>query len=158
MQEESTRQRLDVAGVVIAITLFLFAALIWWDMTSLQLSSVYGVGPKAMPIVVATGLALLSIANLVIALRGELPHREAGDAKAILLIISGLAALISLIGFGGGFIPGMTILFATTAAAFGRRAFLVDLGIGFVLAFVIYLLFVKLLSLSLPMGPIERLL
>ena len=158
MQEESTRQRLDVAGVVIAITLFLFAALIWWDMMSLQLSSVYGVGPKAMPIVVATGLALLSIANLVVALRGELPHREAGDAKAILLIISGLAALISLIGFGGGFIPGMTILFATTAAAFGRRAFLVDLGIGIVLAFVIYLLFVKLLSLSLPMGPIERLL
>jgi putative tricarboxylic transport membrane protein len=59
---------------------------------------------------------------------------------------------------GGGFIPGITILFAATAAAFGRRAFVIDLGIGFVLAIVVYVLFVKLLTLSLPVGPLERLL
>jgi putative tricarboxylic transport membrane protein len=45
-----------------------------------------------------------------------------------------------------------------TAAAFGRRAFLTDLAIGFGLGLVVYLLFVKLLTLSLPVGPIERLL
>jgi putative tricarboxylic transport membrane protein len=111
-----------------------------------------------MPIVVATGLALLGIGNLIIAIRGELPHRETGDPKAILLIVGGLAALIAMIGFGGGFILGMTILFAMTAAAFGRRAFLTDLAIGFGLGLVVYLLFVKLLTLSLPVGPIERLL
>ncbi|HEX2134464.1 MAG TPA: tripartite tricarboxylate transporter TctB family protein, partial [Microvirga sp.] len=38
-----------------------------------------------------------------------------------------------------------------------RRAFLTDLAIGFALAVVVYLLFVKLLALSLPMGPLERL-
>ena len=51
----------------------------------------------------------------------------------------------------------MTILFAATATAFGRRAILTDLAIGFVLGTGAYLMFSKLLSLSLPMGPLERL-
>ena len=59
---------------------------------------------------------------------------------------------------GGGFIPATTILFVATAAAFGRRAILADLAIGFVLAVVVFLIFDKLLTLSLPAGPIERLL
>ena len=66
--------------------------------------------------------------------------------------------MIAIIGFGGGFILATTILFAATATAFGRRAFLADLAIGFVLALVVYLMFDKLLSLSLPAGPLERLL
>ena len=65
--------------------------------------------------------------------------------------------MIVLIGIGGGFIPAITILFAATAAAFGRRAILADLAIGFVLGTGAYLMFAKLLSLSLPMGPLERL-
>ena len=42
-------------------------------------------------------------------------------------------------------------------AAFGRRAFLTDLLIGAVIAVLIYLLFGKLLTLSLPAGPLENL-
>jgi putative tricarboxylic transport membrane protein len=155
-----THQRerhLDVAGILIAGALLLLSVVIWWDMTNLGLSSTYGVGPKAMPIVVSLGLAVLAAANLIQALRGELPHREAGDLKAILLILGGLAALMTLMSIGGGFIIGTAILFATTATAFGRRAFLTDLAIGFVLGVGIYLLFAKLLSLTLPMGPLERL-
>ena len=72
--------------------------------------------------------------------------------------LGGLAVLIALIGFGGGFIPATAILFATTSAAFGRKAFMTDLLIGFGLAFVIFLIFDKLLTLSLPSGPLERLL
>src|SRR4051812_16782973 len=148
----------DRAGFVIAGLLMLLAGVILWDMSRLTITSVYGVGPKAMPIVVACGLALLSIANLVLALRGELPDRESADPKPILLILGGLGALIALIGLGGGFIPATAILFATTSAAFGRRAFLTDLAIGAVLGLVVFLLFDKLLTLSLPAGPLERLL
>ncbi|HEX2135652.1 MAG TPA: tripartite tricarboxylate transporter TctB family protein [Microvirga sp.] len=150
-------KRLDVAGVVIAGLLLLLSAAVWWDMNSLGLAATYGIGPKAMPGVISVGLAVLAAANLVQALRGELPHRETGDFKAILLIVGGLVALMTLIGIGGGFILGTAILFATTSAAFGRRAFLTDLAIGLALAVVVYLLFVKLLALSLPMGPLERL-
>ena len=153
-----TRRRADPAGIVIAVVLMILAGVIWWDMTSLQLSSVYGVGPKAMPIVVGTGLGLLALGNFVLALKSDIPQPDAADPRAILLIVGGLAALIVLIGIGGGFIPATAILFAMTAAAFGRRAFLTDLAIGLALALVIYLLFVKLLTLSLPAGPLERLL
>jgi putative tricarboxylic transport membrane protein len=155
--ETHVRRKPDVAGLVIAVALLALAGVIWWDMSSLQLSSVYGVGPKAMPIVVASGLTILAIGNGIMAFRGDLPERETTDFRAIILILGGLAVLIALIGFGGGFILATAILFAATSAAFGRRAFLVDLLIGLALGVVIFLLFDKLLTLSLPMGPIERL-
>ena len=59
-----------------------------------------------MPYVIAAGLALLAIGNLLHGLRGDLPARESAIRKAILLILGGLAALIAIIGFGGGFILG----------------------------------------------------
>lgn len=154
----SQRQHIDVAGLVIALILLVLAGLVWWDMTSLQLLSPYDVGPKAMPVIVSAGLGLLAIGNGIMAFRGDLPARDSLDWKPILLILGGLVCLIALIGLGGGFIVGTAILFATTSAAFGRRAFIVDLAIGLVIALVIYLLFSKLLTLSLPTGPIERLL
>jgi len=158
MADDTQRHRIDPAGLVIVALLLGAAGVIFWDTTNLQLTSAYGVGPKAMPSVVASGLVLLAIGNLVMTLRGELPPRESADPKAILLILGGLAAFIALIGLGGGFIPGTAILFATTAAAFGRRAFLTDLVIGFVIGVLIFLVFDKLLTLGLPAGPLERLL
>lgn len=152
------RRRPDIAGLAIAAVLLGLAGVIAWDMSNLQLSSVYGLGPKAMPMVVAGGLGLLALGNLVLAVKGALPEREHAEPKAILLIIGGLAALIALIGAGGGFIIATAILFAMTSAAFGRRAFLTDLAIGFALGVGVYLLFDKLLTLSLPAGPLERLL
>jgi putative tricarboxylic transport membrane protein len=151
-------KRPDTAGLVIAGGLLLLAAVIFWDASALQLGQTYGLGPKAMPYVIATGMLLLAIGNAVLAWRGEFPERESVDAKAIVLILGGLAALIAIIGLGGGFIPATAVLFAATAAAFGRRAVLIDLGIGLVLGIAVYLLFDKLLTLSLPAGPIERLL
>jgi putative tricarboxylic transport membrane protein len=73
-------------------------------------------------------------------------------------MIGGLVALIATIWLGGGFIPATTLLFAATARAFGRRALVVDLVIGFVIGVLVYLAFTRLLTLSLPEGPLERLL
>jgi putative tricarboxylic transport membrane protein len=154
----ATARRPDPAGIVIAIGLIAIAVIIVLDLRRLEVSSTYGLGPEAMPTVVAIGLAILGIANLIMAWRGDLPARESADPKAIVLILGGLAALIAIIGLGGGFIVATAVLFAATAAAFGRRAVLVDFGIGLVLGLVIFLLFDKLLTLSLPAGPIERLL
>jgi putative tricarboxylic transport membrane protein len=148
----------DPAGFVAAALLAVLAGVILWDMTTLQITQTYGIGPKAMPIVVAIGLALLAIGNLVLAFRGDFPEREQPKQLPILLILGGLLAVIVLIGLGGGFIPAVTVLFAATAAAFGRRAILIDLAIGFALGVGAYLMFAKLLSLTLPMGPLERLL
>jgi putative tricarboxylic transport membrane protein len=151
-------KRPDTAGMIIAAGLLLLAAVIFWDASALQLGQTYGVGPKAMPYVVGTGMALLAVGNFVLAWRGDFPERESLDPKPIILILGGLAALIAIIGLGGGFIPATAVLFAATSAAFGRRAIHIDLAIGLVLGVVVYLLFDKLLTLSLPAGPIERLL
>jgi putative tricarboxylic transport membrane protein len=151
-------KRPDTAGMAIAGILLLIAIVIFWDTSSLQLATTYGVGPKAMPYVIAAGMALLAAGNFWLAWRGDFPARESLDPKAIALILGGLAALIAIIGLGGGFIPATAILFAATATAFGRRAIHIDLAIGVVLAVAVFLLFDKLLTLSLPAGPIERLL
>lgn len=156
--DSTPASRPDVAGMAIAGVLLALAAVILWDTASLQLATTYGIGPKAMPYVVAAGLALLSAGNLLMAFRGGFPPREEVDRRAVALILGGLAALIAIIGLGGGFIAAATILFATTSAAFGRRAIHIDLAIGFVLAVAVYLTFDKLLTLSLPAGPLERLL
>jgi putative tricarboxylic transport membrane protein len=153
----SPQRRVDVAGLVIALVLLVLAGLVWWDMTKLQILSPYDLGPKVMPIVVSVGLVLLAIGNGIGALRGDLPARDSLDWTPIVLILGGLVCLIALIGLGGGFILGTAILFATTSRAFGRRAFLVDFLIGLVLAVLVYVLFSKLLALSLPAGPLERL-
>jgi putative tricarboxylic transport membrane protein len=154
----SPRRRLDMAGLVIAIILFALAGLIWWDMSTLGISSVYGPGPKAMPIIVAGGVVLMAIGNLVMAITGSFPARESLDWRPIFLILGSLIILILLVRFGGGFILGSALLFAATAAAFGRRAFLMDLLIGLVIGVFVHILFSKLLTLSLPTGPLERLL
>ena len=154
---QSGDRRVDPAGIAIGALLAVLAGVVVWDMTTLQITSTYGVGPKAMPIVVAAGLAILSMGNLALGLRGEFPEREVAAQGPILLILGGLGAVIALIWVGGGFILATAILFAATATAFGRRAYLTDLAIGFVLATAAYLMFAKLLSLTLPMGPLERL-
>ena len=149
--------RIDRAAMAIAGGLLVIAGVIVWDAWSLP-ATVYGIGPRAVPILIACGLALLAIGNAVLAWRGEFPAREEYDLRAVLLILGGMLALIAIIGLNGGFIPATTVLFAATATAFGRRAILTDLAIGFVLSVFVYLMFSKLLTLSLPMGPIERLL
>jgi len=153
----SSQRRIDVAGLVIALVLLLLAGLVWWDMSSLQILSPYDLGPKVMPIIVSAGLILLAIGNAISAFRGDLPVRDSLDWKPIVLILGALACLIALIAFGGGFMIGTALLFAATSTAFGRRAFVTDLVIGAAIAAAIYLLFVKLLTLSLPAGPLERL-
>jgi putative tricarboxylic transport membrane protein len=154
---QSTKPRIDRAGLAIAAGLFVIAVVILWNAISLP-SPVYGIGPRAMPILVASGLIALAFGNAYLAWRGDFPEREPYDAQALVLILGGVAALIAIIGFDGGFIFATTALFAATATAFGRRAILTDLAIGFVLSIAVYLMFTKVLTLSLPMGPLERLL
>lgn len=151
-------RRIDPAGLVIAAALAAMAGVLVWDARQLPATTMYGMGPEAMPVVVAVGLALLAIGNLIDALRGNLPPRESADPKPVLLILGGLALLIAIIGLGGGFIPATSVLFVATSAAFGRRAILTDLVIALVISTLVYLAFDRLLTLSLPAGPLERLL
>lgn len=149
---------IDRPALVVGILLLVSAALVAFDASRQTITSNYGVGPTAMPYVVCAGLSLLGLAHFFVAFRDGLPKPEAADGRALLWIIGGLVGLIACIALGGGFIVATAIIFACTARGFGRDALLVDAVIGLVLGAGIYVLFLKLLTLVLPTGPLEHLL
>jgi putative tricarboxylic transport membrane protein len=151
-------QRPDWRALAAGAGLLGLAAVVSLDARNLGGSATYGIGPDVVPYIVSGFLALLAVGHFVAAFRGGLPKAEPADYRAIVWIGVGLVGLIACIGFGGGFVPATTALFVTTARALGRKALLVDALIGLALGVAIYLLFAKLLTLSLPMGPLERLL
>ena len=148
----------DVPGLIITAGLLCLAGLCFWDVWEVGSGPSYSqVGPAAASEIVGAGLIILAIFNGVAAWRGHFIEAEPYDLAPVLIIVAGFSVLIAIIWLGGGFIPGMTVIFAATSFAFGRRTLLLDLGIGFVLALGVYLIFTKLLTLSLPSGPLERL-
>lgn len=153
------RWTLDRPKVITGIILLAFAAVTAYDGYSMSFRSAYGLNPNTASYLIAVFLAVLGIGHFISARSpGEGANVVEADWHAVGVMALALASLVACIYFGAGFIAGSTLLFALTARAFGRKAFLADLVIGFVLALAIFLLFNKLLTLTLPMGPLERLL
>ena len=144
--------------LVVGVVLLAVAVLTAWDASTMRIRANYGVGANAASYLVAGFFTVLGIAHFIGAFRGPQIEDEDTDWTAIAWIGAALAGLVGAIWFGGGFILGATLLFALTARAFGRKAILVDVLIGAVIGLLVYLLFHGLLTLSLPMGPLERLL
>ena len=149
--------RFAVSELAIGLAVLALAGVVAYDALRLPAASLYGVGPAAAPMIVAAGLAVLGLATLVAAWRTDPGDTPSVDAGPVLAILGGLAVLIALVALGGGFVPGFTVLFAATAWAFGNRKVHWDVAIGAALSLVIYLGFTKLLALTLPQGPLERL-
>jgi putative tricarboxylic transport membrane protein len=157
MNDMSQRRGVDRPALVVGLLLTGLAAIVLRDAFAQTMVATYGIGPKAMPLLIGGGLLLLAIGHFVVALREGLPRPDSADPVAIGWAVTGLLGLIGAIWLGAGFIIATAIVFAFIARAMGRRALLADLGIGFGLGIAIYLMFAKVLTLSLPMGPLERL-
>ncbi|HEX8664235.1 MAG TPA: tripartite tricarboxylate transporter TctB family protein, partial [Beijerinckiaceae bacterium] len=111
MAEARTGKPVDRAAVVVGLLLLGLAALTVFDASRITIASTYGMGPAAMPYLLAGGLALLALGHFVLAFRGALPEREDYDPQAVGWIALGMFALIATIGLGGGFVPAMALLF-----------------------------------------------
>ena len=157
MTNETRTQSADKPALIVGVLLLIVAALIGYDASQQTITSNYGVGPTAMPYVVAAGLTILGLAHFVVAFREGLPKPDAADGTALLWIAGGLIFLIACIGLGGGFVIAIAVVFACTARGMGRRALAVDAAIGFALGLAIFLVFAKVLTLILPAGPLEQL-
>jgi putative tricarboxylic transport membrane protein len=150
-------RRPDRAGLVIAVLLALLAGVIFWQTRAMPVTAQYArVGPTTFPYVVAAGLALLAAGTAVSAWRGGFPEREADRAGPMLWIVGGLVAQMLLLKTAG-FSVATGVLFALAARGFGRGPLWLTLPMGIVFAFVVWLIFARLLNLSLPAGPLERL-
>jgi putative tricarboxylic transport membrane protein len=147
----------DRAGLVAGVGLLGLAGALWYESIAITRTVTYGIGPTAALKIVAIGLALLAVMTLINAFRHKAEELEPINARPVWIILGACLLLIVCVRLGVGFILAMTLLFAATSYAFGRRNIPADLGIGFVLALLIYLLFTKLLTLGLPLGPLERL-
>jgi putative tricarboxylic transport membrane protein len=142
--------------LVIGIALFALAFITWRDASAMQIRATYGMGADAASYFVALFLAVMGAGHLIAAFRWQ-DDPGPTDWAAVGWVALGLSSLIAAIWLGAGFIIGSTLLFVFTTRAFGRRAWLADFMLGLALATGIFLLFNKLLTLSLPMGPVERL-
>ena len=82
----------------------------------------------------------------------ELP-REAPSPDEVLALFRQMLFLRTV-----GFSVATGLLFAFTAAGFGRRKLWITIPVGIVLCLAVWLIFAGLLQLSLPAGPLEALL
>lgn len=147
-----------VGAVVVALALIAVAGVVGADAVRLSAVRTFGpgIGPSAFPWAVAVGLAVLGLANLVVALRGQGPEGEPVELKPALWVVGGLVGQIALLPFAG-FSIATGVLFGLTARGFGRGPLWLTIPIGAVLAFVLYVVFTKALALTLPAGPLEKL-
>jgi putative tricarboxylic transport membrane protein len=155
--EPNLSRRPDGAALVIAAVLAAIAAVIIWQTSQMRVPPVQAkVGPTVFPYVIAGGLLLLAVGTLVEALRGKFPARDRDNYVPILWIVGGLVAQLLLLTTAG-FAIATGVLFAFTAKAFGRGPLWRTIPIGIVFSFVVWFIFAKGLQLSLPAGPLERL-
>lgn len=155
--EPNLSRRPDGAALVIAAILAAIAAVIIWQTSQMRVPPIQArVGPTVFPYIIAGALILLSIGTVVSAIRRGFPERSDDNYVPIFWIIGGLVAqllLLSTLGFS----IATGILFAFTAKAFGRGPLWQTIPIGAVFAFLVWVAFAKGLQLSLPAGPLERL-
>lgn len=150
-----TGRRPDGAAFIIAALLIGVGAVLFWDAARLPQDGGYaGVGPASMPRIVGSGLILLGILTAITGYRDgprPVPPQRIG---AVAWIFAGLLLQLLLLK-PLGFSIASALLFACTAAAFGKRNLALTLPIGLIFALAIYALFDGVLKLNLPAGWIE---
>jgi putative tricarboxylic transport membrane protein len=152
--------------VGIGAALLGLAVVLWLDANQLPQQQTVGVGPTAGMRLVSVLLAILSLAHWVAAWRlprqrvpvHVLTPEDPANRAALVWVLAGLLGLIAILQLGGGFVISAAWLFVATARAFGQPLGFKSPAIGLTLAFLVYAFFTKALSLSLPAGPLERLL
>jgi len=148
-------RRPDRAALVIAAVLIVLGAVVAFDASRIGGGGAYArIGPQTIPYVIAVCLAGLGIWTILEALRGDFPEREHQDAMPVLWIVAGLLIqllTIKLVGFS----IATGILFALVARGFGERRFWISIPFGIVLSLIVWVIFARGLSLTLPHGPVE---
>jgi len=158
------RGRPDPADLGAGLAVLGLGVLAVWQTLAIPVSPIYAqVGPKLVPWLVAGALLLLGALLTLQALRGgwsadiaEVAEAPPANPRALGLLLAGLLANLALIG-PFGFTVAATAQFVLTAAAFGSRAHLRNLGIAFVVALGAYTLFVKALGVNIGAGLVEGL-
>ena len=153
--QRKPERRPDRAALVIAAVLLLLAAIVAFDASRVGGGGQYArIGPQTIPYVIAICLAGLGFWTILEAIRGDFPEREHQELRPVLWIVAGLLIQLLTIRFVG-FSIATGVLFALVARGFDERRFWISIPFGIVLALVVWVIFARGLSLTLPHGPLE---
>jgi putative tricarboxylic transport membrane protein len=147
----------DLGIAIGVVVLGLIAA---WQTTEIPQSAYAAVGPRAFAWAASVMLIVMGAFLVKDAMTGGWSH-ETDDFGEVdwpggLWMLGGLAANVALIDVIG-FILSSTVLFIFTARAFSSRQLVRDAIIGFLLAFVSYVGFDRVLGYKIGTGLIEGL-
>jgi putative tricarboxylic transport membrane protein len=155
--DPATGRRPDGAAFFIAALLAGIGTLMIWQGLIIPDKGGYaGIGSGDLPVFIGLCLWLLAAAHVWKGLRQAAPGIPRQQPVPVLFIAAGLLLQLILL-HPLGFSIASGLLFACTAAAFGKRNFALTLPVGFVFAFVVYGVFDQLLKLNLPAGVPETL-
>jgi putative tricarboxylic transport membrane protein len=148
-------RRPDWAALIIAAVLLILGIVVAWDASRLGGAAQYArIGPQTVPYAIAICLAALAIWTAFESVRGDFPERDHQEAIPVLWIVAGLLLQLIAIRFIG-FTIATGILFALVARGFGERRFWISIPFGIVLSLIVWIIFARGLSLTLPHGPLE---
>jgi putative tricarboxylic transport membrane protein len=149
-------RRPDWAALSIAAFLVIIAGVIVWDMTRLPPPGRYDpLGATGFPYIVAAGLVILAIGMVWDAWRGSFPARERQDVLPVLFVIGGLVLQMALLK-PLGFSVATGLMFAAVAYGFGEKRVWYSIPAGLFLSAFVWVIFARLLKLTLPEGPPEH--
>jgi putative tricarboxylic transport membrane protein len=155
--DPATGRRPNGAAFIIAGLLAGLGGLLIWQGRAIPDKGGYaGIGSGDLPVFIGAGLLLLALAHVFQGLRNEGPDIPRQKMPPVLFIAGGLALQLVLL-HPLGFSIASGILFACTAAAFGKRNFALTLPVGISFAFAVFCVFDQLLKLNLPQGFPENL-
>ncbi len=151
------QRRPDGAALIVAVVLAGFGALLITQGAAIPDKGGYaGIGSGDTLIFVGAGLVLLALAHGVKAFVTGAEAVPGQRVAPLLFIVGGLLCQLVLL-HPLGFSVASGVLFALTAAAFGKRNVALTLPIGIVFAFAVYGIFDRVLQLNLPGGFVEHL-
>jgi putative tricarboxylic transport membrane protein len=153
----ATERRPNGAAFIVAAGLAALGSVMIWQAGTIPDKGGYaGIGSGDVPRFVGYGLLLLAIAHVVTGLRHGRTGKIFLELTPVLWVVAGLALqLVLLKPLGFGIASGL--LFALTAAGFGKRNLILTIPIGIALSLLIYGVFDQLLKLKLPAGFLENL-
>lgn len=150
-------RRPDGAALVIAVLLAALGILLVVQGAGIEEKGGYaGVGSGDLPRFLGYGLMLLAAAHVVSALRYTAAAVTRPHLGPVFWIVAGLTLQVFLLR-PLGFSIASGLLFAFTAAGFGKRNLALTIPIGVALSLAIYGVFDQLLRLRLPPGFLETL-
>jgi len=160
---ESNRAKLF--ELALALGVIVFGAVVLWQTSEIRVGRAFStVGPRVIPTIVGSGLLLIGVILAVQALIGhhQVPTTDSEDADptrptdwpTVGLIALALIVYLLLIE-RAGFVLASGALYAIATFAMGNRRLIVNLAIGLILAAILFVIFTRGLSLSLPEGLLE---